>query len=237
MSKGGVDYSKWDKLDLGSDSEEEGAFAESDDDCAQAHHERNFSSNESYSPAEIALIQRGITYEKDPDNGLLITGKTKKIKIHPEDKKVHLYSDVIFEEDPKKYNPTPDDGRVHKWGLPQPEIKEDELDDVTRFMENLMARGGGTEEAYMYREKNVEMPEVQFIDALIKRKKRYIDRLAVDDAEKKFTYVVRVEISECEKDVWRRIKVPASIDLSKMHDQVIVPVMGWARGKLSFMLL
>ena len=46
----------------------------------------------------------------------------------------------------------------------------------------------------------------------------------------KFTYVIKIELKCCEKDVWRRVKVPSGISLSVFHDQVICPVMGWARG-------
>jgi hypothetical protein len=69
----------------------------------------------------------------------------------------------------------------------------------------------------------------QFIQLLDKRKVEFLDFKDVQDAMRN-TYILKVELCENEQDVWRRIEVPAAIELSKFHDQVLVPSMGWARG-------
>ena len=63
----------------------------------------------------------------------------------------------------------------------------------------------------------------------MKRKGEYINSPEVE-ARLHSTYVIKIELIECEKYVWRRVRVPSGIDLPKFHDQVIVPVMGWARA-------
>ena len=219
MSRGGVDYSKWNNLDA-SDSEgsAEGYSVDDDDEAIGA----------SLSSAEKHLLARGITYDKDPTDGWLIVGVHKNIYIYPDDPKIASYSEIIFFEDPYTYIPDPslyDEGRVNKWGLIEPPVNE--VDSLSRMMLNLTC---GTGNSIKYEGRGlVGMPDQQFIKILIDRKLDYIVTEEVQ-AAKKFTYVIRIELCGCEKDVWRRIKVPSAIDLSKLQDQVICPVMGWGRG-------
>ena len=67
------------------------------------------------------------------------------------------------------------------------------------------------------------------MELLMKRKGEYINSPEVE-ARLHSTYVIKIELVECEKYVWRRVRVPSGIDLPKFHDQVIVPVMGWSRA-------
>ena len=87
MSRGGVDYSKWNNLDA-SDSEgsAEGYSVDDDDEAIGA----------SLSSAEKHLLARGITYDKDPTDGWLIVGVHKNIYIYPDDPKIASYSEIIF---------------------------------------------------------------------------------------------------------------------------------------------
>jgi hypothetical protein len=234
---GKIDYSRWDNISV-SDSDET-------DDCddlngfasaLQLQHQSHTGASESsasasgnFSKAELALLKRGITYEKDSssDIGWLIVGVKKNIMIHPDDEGVSLYSPVIFNENPKKYVPDRSrfkDGRVLKWGLYGPPQEDD--NDISNFISGMMAR---TNNQLLYHDKKYGDPPSQFIDRLIARKIKYHNGEDVT-AAMNFTYVVKIELCHCEEDVWRRVRVPSGIDLSKLHDQVICPVMGWGRG-------
>mmetsp|Transcript_6115 Transcript_6115/g.13337 ORF Transcript_6115/g.13337 Transcript_6115/m.13337 type:complete len:464 (+) Transcript_6115:108-1499(+) len=217
-----IDYSKWDAIDVSdveesSDGDEELLIpshpGEEYDDCA--------------CPAERDLMLLGIPFAKDSsDDGWLIVGPGK-LKIHPHDKSVQKYSRVIFEEDPRTYVPDRTrytDGRVTRWGLINL-AEEDPFAFVAGFM-NM------NQQPFLYENSSLIKPlkpDEQFIHLLEKRKGEYLDSSEVQDA-KRHAYVLKVELCENEKDVWRRIEVPAAIDLSKFHDQVLVPCMGWARG-------
>lgn len=280
----GIDYSKWDKLDI-SDSDvsesdgDEADGATSPDDSAKKscsgfgrsnrnndacrenaaddHGELPPSLRNSFPPvdydklppalrkifgpgkknrggiqAEECLLGRGVPYEKK--NGWLVTGKTKEILVHPEDTWVAAYPPAIFEEDPHTFVPDPrkfSDGCVEKWGLkelPKGNCRDDgeaHLQSLSVIADMEMMSWGST----IYKERSQVVPVEQFIDILIDRKRRRFDVQA--KSSEKSTYVLKIELCECEEDVWRRVKVPSSIDLSKLHDQVLVPVMGWARGK------
>ena len=49
------------------------------------------------------------------------------------------------------------------------------------------------------------------------------------ELEKK-DFIIKLTLAGCEEECWRRFRVPATISLAALHDQVLVPVMGWARG-------
>ena len=59
-----------------------------------------------------------------------------------------------------------------------------------------------------------ENPEEHFINVLIDRKLRHSESEAVKSAMN-YTFVIRIELVECEDDVWRRVRwVPCSLFLS-----------------------
>eukprot|EP00985_Skeletonema_marinoi_P027975 scaffold23659_cov205-Skeletonema_marinoi.AAC.7 len=201
-----------------------------DDD--QQYHEGD------YSPAEIALLKKGIAYEKeqnsndDNDIDWLLVGPLKNIRVHPNDKSTSMYSSIIYTEDPNTYIPDRSDyidDRVQKWGIEPPSSQEggSSGDGLLDFMSRMMMSSSTS--SMEYYKHNLENPELQFIDSLIERRSKYNNSDEIT-AAMKFTYVVRIELCECEKDVWRRVRVPSGIGLSIFHDQVICPVMGGARG-------
>ena len=109
---GGIDYSKWDNLDdSGSDEENFDGLVSSLQESTDAS--RNDSSSllsGNHSPAEIALLKKGVAYEKEElsdDNsvGWLRVGPTKTIRVHPGDKSTSMYSSIIYTEDPNTYVP------------------------------------------------------------------------------------------------------------------------------------
>jgi len=69
---------------------------------------------------------------------------------------------------------------------------------------------------------------LQFIKVLEQRKLDSIHSEPVQSAIRS-TLVVEIELCENENDIWRRIQVPAAIDLEKFHDQVLSPSIGWSR--------
>lgn len=240
---GGIDYSKWDNLSV-SDSDASSAdddhdvdgfdFDQMNHDIMQQGTNSNTESSSGpggYSTAEIALLQKGIAYEKEQDKdgvGWLLVGPSKNIRVHPDDKSTHMYSSVIYTEDPKTYIPDRTDytnERVEKWGIEPPSRVEGD-DGIESFMARMIV---SSNTSWEYDEHNMENPEMQFIDILIGRRSKYNNSDEITEAMK-FTYVVRIELCECEKDVWRRVRVPSGIGLSVFHDQVVCPVMGWSRG-------
>lgn len=248
---GGIDYSKWDNLsvsdsDASSVDEYTGGGAEYEEErnlissIMQQTTPKNSNNNESsspsgdYSTAEIALLQKGIAYEKEDDNnddgvGWLLVGPSKNIRVHPDDKSTHMYSSIIYTEDPNTYIPDRSDytnERVEKWGIEPPSRQEEGSDGIEAFMARMMM---SSNTSWEYDKHNMENPEMQFIDVLIGRRSKYNNSDEITEAMK-FTYVVRIELCECENDVWRRVRVPSGIGLSVFHDQVVCPVMGWSRG-------
>ena len=146
---------------------------------------------------------------------------TQRLHLIQKSSSSKIHTPYTYIPDPSLY----DEGRVNKWGLIEPPVNE--VDSLSRMMLNLTC---GTGNSIKYEGRGlVGMPDQQFIKILIDRKLDYIVTEEVQ-AAKKFTYVIRIELCGCEKDVWRRIKVPSAIDLSKLQDQVICPVMGWGRG-------
>ena len=241
---GGIDYSKWDNLSV-SDSDASSADGFDFDELNNGGNynyqqstasNNNESSSQSgdHSPAEIALLQKGIAYEKEKDNdgvGWLLVGPSKNIRIHPDDKYTNMYSSIIYTEDPNTYIPDRTDypnERVEKWGIEPPSRQEEGNDDMEEE-DIMMARMMMEDTPWEYERHDLESPEVQFIDILIGRRSKYNNSDEITEAMK-FTYVVRIELCACENDVWRRVRVPSGIGLSVFHDQVVCPVMGWSRG-------
>jgi len=153
MSRG-IDYSKWDNLSVSDDSSAAGddynddsydddqQYHEGDDDIVSSlQHQSTDANNDNasstlsgdYSPAEIALLKKGIAYEKEQDSNddndidWLLVGPLKNIRVHPNDKSTSMYSSIIYTEDPNTYIPDRTDyidDRVQKWGIEPPSSQE-----------------------------------------------------------------------------------------------------------------
>jgi hypothetical protein len=73
-------------------------------------------------------------------------------------------------------------------------------------------------------------PNQQFISLLAKNKKKLNDSPAVKDLIDK-VFLVRISLADgCENDVYRRFTVPASTPLNIFHDQILTPILGFARA-------
>ena len=154
-------------------------------------------------------MKKGFVYAKPEDNG--------------------VYPSELFSIDPETFQPDPDLFRVEKadgtseicvsnWGL---KIPEDVRHPLIAMLEQK-----STERIYCFN--SALGPLQQFVAVLGRRKK---------DAYKKYQeelenmdFILKISLAGCEEECWRRFQVPATISLASLHDQVLVPVMGWARG-------
>ncbi|RKP21263.1 hypothetical protein ROZALSC1DRAFT_20666 [Rozella allomycis CSF55] len=48
-------------------------------------------------------------------------------------------------------------------------------------------------------------------------------------------YVLHIRICEIRPAIWRRVRVPAAISLSMLHDRILGPVLGWCRNYHSYL--
>lgn len=143
------------------------------------------------------------------------------VMVHVDDK-ISDYPPQIFTEDPKTWVPDPEefDGCVEKWGL----IAADE-GTIESIMRNFMS---SNKNISMYNA-TFKTPLIQFVKALVKRKRASIDSEEVQNVVNDM-FIVRIHLTGLEDDCWRRFKVPASTPLHVLHDQIIGPIMGWCRG-------
>ena len=223
-----IDYSKWDNLSVRDESDTE-------QDCNNEQSIRPFHPQqlEDINETERFILGRGFSYTKEEDSDVdwIKIGPLRNIRVHPDDKGgVLTYSSIIFTEDPNTYIPDQskyEDGRVLMWGIEPPSSEEDDENDREFFMNKVMIQSNVGR--LYYDKHNLEYPELQFINVLIERKSKHIESEEVTSAMK-FTYVIKIELKCCEKDVWRRVRVPSGIALSVFHDQVICPAMGWSRA-------
>jgi hypothetical protein len=192
---GGIDYSKWDNFsdsDDGSNADDHRQFHDDDGDNRLVSGNSFPSTTAStlsgdHSPAEIGLLKRGVSYEKeeksnsngnDEDVGWLLVGPCKNIRVHPNDNSTSMYSSIIFTEDPNTYVPDRskyDDDCVLKWGIEPPEPSTNESDDdgdggILKFMSRIMMQSSNS--SMEYYKHHLENPEVQFIDILIGRRSK-----------------------------------------------------------------
>eukprot|EP00814_Leptocylindrus_danicus_P013917 CAMPEP_0116004010 /NCGR_PEP_ID=MMETSP0321-20121206/361_1 /TAXON_ID=163516 /ORGANISM="Leptocylindrus danicus var. danicus, Strain B650" /LENGTH=401 /DNA_ID=CAMNT_0003472257 /DNA_START=20 /DNA_END=1226 /DNA_ORIENTATION=- len=152
-----------------------------------------------------------------------------KLRLHPDDKQ-SSWPDVIFQEDPETFVPdrsTFPDEIVHQWGIVDEPPEDPSSDDMGfSVIQKLIQRQSITTMYHPY-----DTPLLQFISILERRKvKKSGSKEVVGDLMKK-SFIIKMSLGYgCEEYVWRRFRVPASIKLSALHDQVIVPIMGWSRG-------
>merc|ERR1712012_108840 len=78
---------------------------------------------------------------------------------------------------------------------------------------------------------DIGTPTDQFIGILEKRKLRELKTEHVQSAmSKMFTIKISLQMVSNHFGVWRRFRLPGSTNLPVLHDQIITPVMGWARA-------
>ncbi|KZP34258.1 hypothetical protein FIBSPDRAFT_971101 [Athelia psychrophila] len=175
----------------------------------------------------------------------------KFVKLHPKDRGDGL--DDVFFEDPGTFVPPKNAwGEVRAWGV----LMYDETGypdwDVMRNMMRTM----GQQMNYMG--KNVQTPERQFVDALIKRKEVQLKNMDLGDLRAR-DYILRVTMidipvkpvspqqlrdpkSFAKRDcfgedlIYRRFKVSGGMNLDTFQDKVLQPIMGWARNAHAFAL-
>ena len=87
----------------------------------------------------------------------------------------------------------------------------------------------------IYRNSGGCTPQEQFIRVLAQRKARRAKEDPAVAAAKGACFRLRIAMTFDKtskltgRDCYREIQVPASISLGKFHDQVLTPVLGWAR--------
>lgn len=147
------------------------------------------------------------------------------VQVHPDDGMVALYPREIFDENPSTFDPPP--GPVATWGLTCTTNDDDGMGGIQQYM-NMTNLSNNTTMLYS----EYESPLEQWISNRLARKfsggvQQQQHVTTTDDAR---TFVVKISLALNEGDVWRRIEVPASTRLSVFHDQILIPVCGFARG-------
>ena len=158
--------------------------------------------------------------------------KVGHVLVHPDEEKLYplVYSKVVLVENPTTYRPNPDDfkdGVVDNWGIGEAPMEDHEKYGPEALQFKFM-RPNMTEKLYREREGD---PKEQFVKQLVRRKLQYVDGPEVQAILKSnSTYTLKISLLQSENDVWRLFRVPSAIDLSKLHDQVLVPILGFSRG-------
>ena len=113
---------------------------------------------------------------------------------------------------------------VLKWGLKDPSTQRP--NQMLDFISNMMQ--GQSKSLKMYN-KEYPTPDIQFINLLAKERKKTLKSAEMQELCKAM-YRVRIMIKGAEELCYRVFTVPASTHLNVLHDQIIVPIMGWCRG-------
>ena len=77
--------------------------------------------------------------------------------------------------------------------------------------------------------KEYPTPDIQFINLLAKERKKTLKSPEMQELCNAM-FRVRIMIKGAEELCYRVFTVPASTHLNVLHDQIIVPIMGWCRG-------
>jgi len=137
------------------------------------------------------------------------------VKVHLNDTSGSLYPPAtVFTEDPETFEPERDnEGNVEaSWGLIKPGN-----DSAGASLEIFMAEQSSQR---MYHDQGCKTPTEQFISILERHKVDSVVSEAVVEACKK-SLVLRISLRYCEEDCWRRVRVPAAIELPTFHYQVM----------------
>ncbi|KAJ7081571.1 MM3350-like domain-containing protein [Mycena belliarum] len=163
----------------------------------------------------------------------VINGKPTFIKFLPQDDLVALHP--VYLTDPNDFTPRRQrNGDMLEWGI----IERDEAVELNMMQTIELRRQQDSRMAKcMYHGSLV--PEVQFINALMERKKAKI-AAARDPQREASDYVLTVRLrnrlsdterASCTSAVmWRRIKVSGATKLSVFQDKILAPALGWTRN-------
>lgn len=174
--------------------------------------------------------------EDEDDIGNIMPPFVRILPNHP----LHLLPRALWYH-PDDFVPRPDPrrGYVHDWGIDEDENpNETKGKSMTEMMKEMMLKDS-------YQEANLETPEVQFAEALARKKVEKLKRqLPESSVFFKRDFVLKITLTgERERDVdlakplWRRVRVSGGISLSAFQDKVIGPVMGWARNFHAYQFL
>lgn len=216
----GIDYSRFDNIDTDSEESSE----------AEGNWNGSTGKEGAWTGTDKKTDWNGGFYEGDfLDEIKLANGWTRvgQVEIHPDDYRdyARLYSETVLIEDPHEFTPSPadfEDGIVTNWGLKDSDVDAAGKNDPAAYAQAVMRK-----ERHRYGKKGD--PVKQFVNVLKQRKAKYLQSEIVQNLMDT-TFYLKVSLVGCEKDVWRIFRVPAAIDLSKLQDQVLVPIMGWSRG-------
>jgi hypothetical protein len=153
--------------------------------------------------------------------------KRGHVYFHPRDNNPSVYPAALTKSDPATFIPDQSqfpDGRVRTWGL----VTESE-GTVESFMAAVQAQN-----CYCLmpdsNPHDFPAPYEQFCSVLAAKKLETKDSEEVLSAMDKIL-VIKVALEDGAEDYcWRRFRVPASTPLNILHDQILTPIMGWARA-------
>ncbi|KLO12320.1 hypothetical protein SCHPADRAFT_854067 [Schizopora paradoxa] len=164
--------------------------------------------------------------------------RPKFVRLHPRDNGNNL--DNVFYQDPVTFVPKKSQfGQVLNWGLfdycgGYPDV--DGMGAMMRTMETQMLYFGG----------EPKKPEIQFVEALIKKKKAALNKLDLGDLRDR-DYILKIKLLDIpiepvkiegtytkgqfgEDLIYRRFKVSGATNLDALQDKIIQPIMGWERN-------
>ena len=143
----------------------------------------------------------------------------------PFNSKVKIYDD--------EFNEVKDDENIQycvkRWGLSDPSNTRDPSNEVDDYISNIMKNQNKSFAMY---NKEYPAPDIQFINLLAKERKKTLKSPEMQELCNAM-YRVRIMIKGAEELCYRVFTVPASTHLNVLHDQIIVPIMGWCRGLYS----
>jgi Plasmid pRiA4b ORF-3-like protein/MYND finger len=225
----GIDYSRFDHIGSDTDSDEKG------DNEYEYEEEEEDDDDDEEEEEQLQLHQQlnagGEYSEEVPPNGWLRVGH---VNIHPSERDNYSqnYSPTILSEDPWKFVPNPDDfedGIVTNWGLKDTPIDQAAKGNPFMLAQAMMNRVNRDRISIGTYGDNDD-PMKQFLTVLDQRKDAFIGNEKVQKLISSSSFYLKVSLLKCPSDIWRIVRVPAGIDLAKLHDQVLVPIMGWCRG-------
>ena len=150
------------------------------------------------------------------------------VHLHPGD--TFSYPTALFTTDPVAFQPhfTPEQVGysgidtstvdVHQWGLQLPEAMDVRLG----IMKDQQAR------LQFYAQESFPSPMQQYIAKLVRRKRSLFHKNDSELDNKDF--IIRISLGVC----WRLVRVSALMTLAHFHELVLVPVMGWSRGRRGY---
>ncbi|KAJ7119867.1 MM3350-like domain-containing protein [Mycena epipterygia] len=159
----------------------------------------------------------------------VINGKQTFIKFLPQDDLTAIHPAYLTDPDhftPRRHRR----GDMLDWGI----IELDASDELSLVERIELRRKQDTWQAKCMYHGNLQ-PQVQFINALKKRKKAKI-AAARDPQRESCDYVLTIRLRDNEEAsctsaiMWRRIKVSGATKLNVFQDKILAPALGWTRN-------